>query len=715
MKFKFNKVDKLILFISLAVVIVFSYFLYDDSFLFHDRQSNNSKIGNIKTAENDVRLRASDSFTWNSAKKSEIVFERDSVFTGKKSQTQIDLIDGSKIFLNENSLVTLVAKNGSLELNLRYGDIKTQLNPTSKLELKAGSQKIYLNKGSDSSTLEIKKQKFGMTKIKLLTGSATVKHSSSEVPEVLVVEQTVIVKPTGSIQKSNPGSIELLTPNNVEFYQGTLEKGFYLDWHSQNMEKNNLLISKDQAFKAMVVTESGIKTKVFVKDLPTGVYFWKITGTDLNASPFASEIRSFKILVLEKISIIEPPAQKKWNVETSGNIADYKEKVKISWTNLYDTVQAQISETPDFKSPILDKEFIKQYEFENSFTGGTYFLRVRGKKLGNYTNWSDIRTIEINVMAKGLVKPGAPVLLTKHLTFHSAPVRSPSSLSPAVIKWQGDTAADRYELEVSLKDPKFTKAIRIPVKNTKMDYIPKNVGTIYYRVRSISSDNLPSDYSQTGELQTKLFAPKLTKIESVIRKSNNPESIPPPVQFKLDWSPIHLAGSYTVEYANNSTFNELEKFTATANNATVTVSKTGPYYFRVIASDISQSVNSEPSNIENSQYKFIKRLGKPVLIEPKNKMTVFLQKEIEPFIWLNWDSTVDQKKFEIEIALDKSFKQIVTRKNLDENRFLIKDKLPLGKIYWRVRQLADNPDLISDWTEPREFQLIHNKNEGVFK
>ena len=195
MTLKFNRTDKLILFLSLTIVIVFSYFLYDDSFLFHNRESKNSKIGKINKADNDVRLKASDSFTWNPVKYSEVVFERYSVFTGKKSQTQIDLIDGSKIFLNENSLVTLVTKNGHLELNLRYGDIKTEIQATSKLELKAGSQKILLIKEKGSSTLEIKKPKFGLTKVKLVSGKVSLKHSTTAQTEFLTKDQTVVVRP----------------------------------------------------------------------------------------------------------------------------------------------------------------------------------------------------------------------------------------------------------------------------------------------------------------------------------------------------------------------------------------------------------------------------------------------------------------------------------------------------------------------------------------
>ncbi|MBL7557155.1 MAG: FecR domain-containing protein [Bdellovibrionaceae bacterium] len=716
MPLKFNRTDKAILVLAITIMCVFSYFLYDDSFLFHSRESRNAKIGFIKQAENDVRLRASDSFTWNAAHKAEVVFERDSVFTGKRSQTQIDLVDGSKIFLNENSLVTLVSKNGSLELNLRYGNIQTEINPTSKLELKAGSQKIILKKESDSSKIEIKKPKYGLTKIKLISGKLSVKQTANSNIEELVKEQPLIIKPTGVVQKTAPGIINLLTADNAVFYQSPLEKTFLLDWHSQGTENNTLTISKDIGFTKIVLTTPNIKSKVLVKDLQPGTYFWKISGQDAAGNTVNTEPRSFSVQFLEKLAFVEPTEGKKFEAEIDGQIATYKETVKLSWTNLYDTVQVQLATSPDFKQPLLlDRELEKAFSLEHQLGNGIYFARIRGKQKNLFTDWSDPRSFEVAAHAKEPVKPGVPVLLSKKLTFSSSASRSPSSINPIAVKWQPSAQATRYVVEMSFKDPKFTKPTKLASKTTTVNYVPKTYGPHYFRVRAYSSDNVPSDYSDVGELQTKFSAPKLNAVTPVVLRSDNPDSVAPPTNLKLNWNPIYLASKYTVEVSDTKDFKQPETFTVDSNSFTYKVAKPGDVHFRVIASDSSQLQKSEPSNIETSSYAYIKRLSKPILVEPKNKMTVFLQKEIEPFIWLNWDSTTDQKDFELEIAFDKKFTKIHAREKLTENKFLIKTKLPLGKVYWRVRQIDADKSRISDWTEPREFQLIHNKNEGVFK
>lgn len=619
MSLKFNRTDKAILLLSITIICVFSYFLYDDSFLFKSRESKNAKIGFIKQTDKDVRLRASDSFTWNAARKTEVVFERDSVFTGKNSHTQIDLIDGSKIILNENSLVTLVTKNGDLELNLRYGNIQAEISPSSKIQLKSGSQKIILKKDSASAKIEIKKPKYGLTKIKLLSGKLSVKQTPSSQPKELVKEQPLVIKPSGIVQKVAPGVITLITADHQIFHQSPTEKTFLLDWHSQGTENNMMTISKDAAFTQVVLTVQNIKSKVLVKDLQPGTYHWKVSGKDATGNTITAGPRSFAVQYPEKPAVIEP------------------------------------------------------------------------------------------------VKPDIPILLTKKLTFNSFSSRSPAAISPIAIKWQPSKLATRYEVEMSFKDPKFTKPIKLTSKATVINFVPKTYGPHYFRVRAYGKDDVTSDYSEVGKLNTQLTSPKLNEIQDVLVRGYRPENEAPPATIKIEWSPIYLASKYIVEVSDTKDFKKPETFTVDSNRLNYKVGKPGEFHFRIMASDSSQLQKSKPSNIESSNYTYIKNLAKPVLVEPKNKMTVFLQKETEPFIWLNWVSAIGEKKFELEIALDQKFTKIYAREKLNENKFLIKTRLPLGKVYWRVRQVDADHKYTSEWTEGREFQVIHNKNESVFK
>lgn len=111
------------------------------------------------------------------------------------------------------------------------------------------------------------------------------------------------------------------TENQAVFYQSPFEKTFFLDWHSQGTEKNELTVSKDKEFKTVVLTTPNIKAKVLVKDLPAGVYFWKVSGLDGAGSTVTAPERTFIVQYLEKLTIVEPTEGMKFDVEVKGDTA----------------------------------------------------------------------------------------------------------------------------------------------------------------------------------------------------------------------------------------------------------------------------------------------------------------------------------------------------------------------------------------------------------
>ncbi|MBC7371755.1 MAG: hypothetical protein H7326_09325, partial [Bdellovibrionaceae bacterium] len=117
-------------------------------------------------------------------------------------------------------------------------------------------------------------------------------------------------------------------------------------------------------------------------------------------------------------------------------------------------------------------------------------------------------------------------------------------------------------------------------------------------------------------------------------------------------------------------------------------------------------------------YVYRKILKTPVLVEPYDKTTVFLQKDMEPFIWLEWNPVERAEKYQLEASASPDFSNPIVRLDLTETRFLLKEKMPYGKLFWRVRAIApgerepaSNSGQSSDWAN-REFILYHQRNRG---
>lgn len=148
------------------------------------------------------------------------------------------------------------------------------------------------------------------------------------------------------------------------------------------------------------------------------------------------------------------------------------------------------------------------------------------------------------------------------------------------------------------------------------------------------------------------------------------------------------------------------------NRGNIVLSEPGSYKVRVSALDEANKPTSV-SNIQEAIYSHRPPLAAPKLIEPFNNASIFLQKNTEPFIWLEWSKSQNATSYKVEVSNSKEFKKLILSSEQKENRFLIKTKLPLGKIFWRVRARSLDNNEYSDWTEPRHFMLHHQKNEGV--
>ena len=120
---------------------------------------------------------------------------------------------------------------------------------------------------------------------------------------------------------------------------------------------------------------------------------------------------------------------------------------------------------------------------------------------------------------------------------------------------------------------------------------------------------------------------------------------------------------------------------------------------------------SDFSNTQDVSYIFRITLKSPELIEPYDKTTVFLQKDMEPLIWLEWSAVPDAKGYLLEVATTPDFSKIVISKDLKQTRHLIQQKVPYGALYWRIKAVANDELMSSEWAE-RQFFLYHQRNRG---
>lgn len=714
----FGRADKTIFIGAVIVLMVFSYFLYDDSLIF-PRENNSSLelIGSVYVSQNDVRRKNLDTFSWLPADKKDKVFQNDSIFTGDRSEAAIQLQDGSLIHIRPNSLITLNMKNGQMSLDLRYGDLLGELATGSTLTVKSGSEEFKLENDPSTqqkSTIEFKKAHSGNVDLKLIQGKAALNNKA------ITSGEAVRVSKTGQIKAVQKPVLQIPQTEEKHFLRINPDDPLVFDWKgSGDVARYELEVSPSQNFDSVSASQFTGEAKASITDpLANGEYFWRVKAYDKDGQLAATSVPSkFSLSQLQAPRIVNPEIQSVLNLEVPApKQGPLLSSAKVQWQAMpqLQSFTWQLATDEEFTTVVKEDTTSLHEAVTPALETGTYWIRVRGTTQGqNNSAWSEVVPFSMNLtVLKGTERPQAPVLVSKNVTFKapSANERNPAAAQAPSLQWKPVSKSATYILQIA-KDKNFQNSARYEVKSTKTDWAQYRPGKFYFRVLAKNPNGLISEPSEVGELDVTASNPVLRAFEPVrgVGDTATPREIP------VTWTEIPYAKSYLVQMDKSSDFSTPTQLEFESSTGRLTVPEPGKYQVRVQALDEEHKPMTEFSNVEELLYTFRNPLSTPVLAEPFNNASIFLQKEMEPFIWLEWKKVKGATVYKIEVSDRSDFSRLLISKSIPENRFLIKDRVPLGKIFWRVRAESKDDNELSDWTAQREFTIYHQKNEIFVK
>lgn len=715
-----NRADRIFLSFALFIVAIFSYLLYDDSLFFKDNtEHTQEQIGNILVSKNDVRLKNSSAFAWRSAGKSVEVHQKDSIFTGERSEVSIHLNDGSTINLKENSLVTLNQQNGEMTLDLKYGDFIGQLNPESKLKVTSGKEEYDLkgetSANNEKTVIQLNKSRAGQLDVKLKEGSAAVKSKN----QTKVLEKDHSVSLAKNFEEVPRPSIKLLVADKSTFKQ--LKEGDELpfSWSaSSKVPQFKIEISKNILFKELVWNN---RTTLEKAEIPLrsgeGEFYWRVkaltaSGQELNTSV----TNSFKVARLETPLLLAPGKNQNLSFEMTADTPaeDLKSNFNLAWTATKDSKKFhyQIAIDNEFRTLIKDHVVEELEVLSPKVPTGQYFVRVRSERSEDtHSAWTDTHPVTINVTTEQ--RPPAPRLVKNKIIFNPATAekRTPSSEVAPTLLWEKPDGIQHFKIQVGktidFRDAKFYSS-----NTDQFDLKNYTSGLSYFRVFSLGPRGLASLPSEVGTVSVSFLDPKIIPLKDLVVDGTDKTLPAPTKEMLVGWTPVPGAQKYLLEMAQNESFKNSKKFEVNNSTVPVILEKPGTYHVKVVALNQVGKIISHYSPPEKFQYIYRVPLALPSLLEPFDQTTVFLQQDTEAFIWLEWKTVKDVKVYQLDISASPSFETILLNTQTKEPRFLIKNKLPPGKLFWRVRAISENPDLSSDWTKTREFSILIKKNEA---
>jgi hypothetical protein len=684
--------------------------LYDDSLLFPSEIHDQPPIGVISLSDKDVRRKITGNFIWLPGNKKDQIYNQDSIFTGNDSKASIQLTDGSMIHLKENSLVNLNLKNGQMQLDLKFGRFVGSSDVP--LHIKTGNDE-YTIQGTDSK-VEIQRTHTGKLDMKVLSGNAEVTGKAGK--QKLKSNESLSLSKNSMKKNQDEAKIRLLTEDDFHINRSSDKIPISFEWEGRGpLTQYQIEIAKTEDFKKVLSQRSTADQKISIKDsLQEGTYFWRVKGLDsLHKTLVTSPKHKFYISYMAAPKITTPEAQSTIKIKALNTDEGLLAVTQISWEADARLVsfQWQLGKTAEFVEILSEKTLNEKTLTTPNLRQNTYFTRVRGfDKDKRPSQWSQVHAFNFEIRPEE--KPPAPRLAEKHLHFSIPKLegRAPSADTSPQMAWSKVDAAKIYHWEIA-KNARFVGAQTTDTPKTTATWTQYKPGKYYFRVFAQSELGQNSEASETGVLEVYDDAPVLNPIPLIFVYETNILAEAPPQTARIAWTPTPAAKSYLVQFDKTEDFQNPVQLEVNTTESALSLPQPGKYFVRVKALNESSQDMSPFSNIQVAKYVFKKILKAPVLIEPYDKTTIFLQKDMEPFIWLEWGVVPDAASYNLEISTTADFAQKVISKTVTNTRFLVKEKLPYGNIFWRIKAVSEDPSISGDWST-RQFMIYHQRNNG---
>jgi serine/threonine protein kinase len=293
------------------------------------------------------------------------------------------------------------------------------------------------------------------------------------------------------------------------------------------------------------------------------------------------------------------------------------------------------------------------------------------------------------------VKPAGPDFAVTSPKIHSKSVKikfdSDNSSSRPQLEWETLANAESYSVQIA-KTPDFAQAVlERNLSDTAYNWTSATPGRYFWRVRGTNSAGRASNYSEPGEIDLRVNAPKLPKQVEWSSVSGG----------AIAWTASPVTSSYRLVVARDPAFADLtETRKVTGTEDSVKVPEMGTYYARVVAMNADGIEVSEPSNPMKVIVKQL--LAAPTLVSPPKSATLMMSNATAPLL-LFWNQVDKAQEYQIELAASENFQNPLLTKTSKVNRYTHKSRLPKGRVYWRIRALS--PEGPSLWSETRHFEV----------
>lgn len=273
------------------------------------------------------------------------------------------------------------------------------------------------------------------------------------------------------------------------------------------------------------------------------------------------------------------------------------------------------------------------------------------------------------------------------------------------IKWSRVADASKYQLETSF-ERSFKKPTIIDTQELSHTLSENPSRKVYFRTRALSENNEPGLYSNIGAIEPIFPKIKLeNKDQNFLYQAKNSKDNGGPKKFDIAWSPVPGSQQYEVEVSRTTDFDKVAKIITREPASVLNIPSTGKYHWRVSALSSQGKIISQSEDFGTVDYAKVFDLKQPEIPDRYKDASFFFQKTAARFIWISWNPVkVSGPVYKIQLSKTADFNTILKSYDNAKTTMLIRDQIPEGAYFWRVR--AEVGGQVSDWSETAQFKIL---------
>lgn len=467
-------------------------------------------------------------------------------------------------------------------------------------------------------------------------------------------------------------------------------------------------IAKEQDFGNSLVSSPTAGPHFRWDNPELGGYYWRVKAVDVLDQPGeSSPVGRFQVIKEppQVPELLEPQIER---VLPLGELdpGSPERKVELQWSSVQGVKEYHVvlSEQRDFSQPLLDQRVRQDQTLWMMKRPGNYYWQVQSiDGQGDRSEYSRVGVIKILpadipapiVTAKDAIRVISDSDLLNPV--YGSPLKNPPQFS-----WEKSSFVNEYEMEISLHEDFKKPLLRKRSQKSQFLWTEATAGFYFFRVRAFGNNGKISGFSEVQKIEltlNPLIPVTATEIKRFVASQQEWESTEKPL--RLEWLPTVIAHHFEVQTSQSSSFEGALSREVVGNSINYVPKKKESLYWRVRPFNSRNQPLAPFSVLRGLRY--LSKLGieNPIPKGPKNDAEFTIVSYLPNVLILNWEPVPSAERYRIQISQTEDFSQIIAEGETKSTSYLVNEKPPSGRIYWRVR--AETKDLQSSWGPKNSF------------